>query len=804
MTSTADELTFRLDAARPVAPQEAAVAVTALSGSNPSEPLERHTSDATPESVENRWLWKTYLAVGLVAVAGYSFTSGGLLHDAAYVALGMSAVLAILVGIRLNQPTRRLPWLVMAAGQFMWVFGDAIDSWYQDVEHVSPYPSMADAFYLAAYPVLGWALIMLIRRRRSARDIAGLLDSAIVTVGLGVLSWVILAYPTVVESRQSIAASAVGLAYPVADILLVGLLVRLVTTPGGRTPSFRFLLAAVSLLVLGDSASDLVNLVSDGSSTFDFLWLSSYVLWGTAALHPSMRTISSPAPNTTSAFTWRRLTVLTLATLMAPATLAAQLIFSNRVDGWAIVAGSVVLFLLVVGRMNLAMDQIVAANDHRERLQADLAYQASHDSLTQLPNRSHALQLIEGALHRAQRSGAIVALLFVDLDAFKSVNDTFGHSAGDEVLREVARRMQAEVRGGDVVARLGGDEFVVLLEPVDSQPAVIEIAERIVAAVSEPIKIAASVRALTVGASVGVGINLDSGTDPDRLLGEADAASYRAKALGRGRVEVFDDSLRQDLYERANLESAITNGLGNGEFEMVYQPVVDVRNQKLQGFEALMRWNRPGFGQVMPDDFIPLAETSRLICDVDRWALDAALTQLAQWSTDAAELWMAVNISGRHISDPRIVTDVSEALAQSGIDARRLVLELTETIQIDDFRAMSHLHTLREMGVCVSIDDFGTGYNSIMQMQHLPVDSIKIDRSFLASTHHASEQLVLLIVQAAHAFGFTVVAEGVELAEQLSTLDEVGCDSAQGYLIAKPLPAAAAEQFLQFAAAAAN
>jgi diguanylate cyclase (GGDEF)-like protein len=743
-------------------------------------------------------LWRWYLGLGLIAVSAYYALPQGIWQDVAYLALGCSSVLAILVGVAIHQPVRQAPWFFMAGGQLIWVLGDAVDSWNRDVQHSAPFPSLADALYLAAYPVLGWSLVLLIRRRQSGRDIAGLLDSAIVTAGLGVLSWVLLAHPSVVGAEQSVAASVVTIAYPVADILLVGFLVRLVTTPGGRTPAFRFLLGAVALLILGDTASALVNLVSTGTSAFDSLWLTSYVLWGTASLHPSMRAVSDPAPITGRPFSRARLTVLTLATLTAPATLAGQLLFSHHIDGWSIVAGSVVLFLLVVGRMNLAIDQIVASNRQRERLQADLTYQASHDSLTKLPNRSHALDLIEGALHRAQRSGAMVGLLFVDLDGFKLVNDTLGHGAGDEVLREVALRMQREVRGGDVVARLGGDEFVVLLEPVDSQHSVIEIAQRIITTVSEPVTVTATSSQASVGASIGAAFNLDGGIDPDRLLGEADAAAYRAKALGRGRVEVFDESLRVALHERANLEASIVRGLLDGEFVVHYQPVIDVRTGALEGFEALVRWERPGIGLVPPDDFIPVAETSALICDLDRWVLDEALDQLARWTeaTGRHDIWIAVNISGRHVSDPRIVQDVTESLRSSGVAANRLVLELTETSRIDDLRAMGHLQTLRALGVSVSIDDFGTGYNSIMQMQRMPIDGIKIDRSFLASTHAASDRLVVLIVQAAHAFGFTVTAEGVELADQLSTLEEVGCDSAQGFLIAKPLRALEAEQFL--------
>jgi diguanylate cyclase (GGDEF)-like protein len=743
--------------------------------------------------------FRVYLAVGLVAILGYYAVPSGIWQDVAYLALGVSGVCAILAGVRIHRPARRLPWLLMAAGQLTWVVGDALDSWFRDVEKVSTYPSLADAFYLGAYPVLGWALVLLIRRRRSSRDIAGLLDSAIVTAGLGVLSWVLLAHPTVLESEHSIAASAVGLAYPVADILLVGLLVRLVTTPGGRTPAFRLLLAAVGSLVLGDSAADLVSLVSSGTSAFDFLWLCSYVLWGAAALHPSMRTVSEPAPVPVLTFTCRRLIVLTVATLMAPGTLAVQLMLGTPVDGWAIVAGSVVLFLLVVARMNLAIDQIVASTRQREQLQADLAYQATHDSLTHLPNRASVLELIEGALHRAQRSSAIVGVLFVDLDGFKHVNDTFGHKAGDEVLCEVARRMQQQVRGGDVVARLGGDEFVVLLEPIDSQLAVLDIAQRLISVVSDPITANDAGVHVTVGASIGAAVSLDGDTNPDRLVGEADAAAYRAKSLGRGRVEVFDEALRRDLHERADLESAITRGLLDGEFFIEYQPVIDVRTNRLQGFEALVRWNRPGRGVVQPDQFIPVAEASTLICDLDCWVLGEALSQLARWSgiEGNGDFSMSVNVSGRHISDPRIVDDVAGALRRAGVDPRRLILEITETIRIDDVRAIRHMRALQKIGVLISIDDFGTGYNSITQLQQLPVDAIKIDRSFLAGTHAASEQLIVLIVQAAHAFGLVVVAEGVELASQLGMLGDVGCDSAQGYLIARPLSASAAEEWLR-------
>jgi diguanylate cyclase (GGDEF)-like protein len=441
--------------------------------------------------------------------------------------------------------------------------------------------------------------------------------------------------------------------------------------------------------------------------------------------------------------------------------------------------------------MNVFIAQIVTANRIRARLQDNLAYQATHDSLTSLPNRAHALELIEAALHRAQRSGTIIGLLFVDVDNFKVVNDTFGHGAGDEVLRMLARRMQADARAGDMVARLAGDEFVVLLENVDTEASVVEVANRIVASTSAPIIIES--RALTISISVGVAVSADGGIDADRLLADADAAVYRAKSAGRNRVEIFDDALRREMADRVQLEAAIVTGLRDEEFVLYYQPVVRVCDRRVDGYEALIRWERPGYGVLPPGDFIPIAEASPLICDLGAWVLHRATHQLAVWTrnghSDHDQLSVAVNISGRHLSSVRILDDVSSALRSSGIAPGQLILEITETLLIDDPIATRHLSDLRAMGVKISIDDFGTGYTSIAQLQYLPVDSVKIDRSFLNSTHSAAQQLIELMIRAAHAFGLEVIAEGVERREQLDNLALIDCEYAQGFYLARPMPA---------------
>ncbi|MGY1806644.1 putative bifunctional diguanylate cyclase/phosphodiesterase [Blastococcus sp. SYSU D00669] len=457
--------------------------------------------------------------------------------------------------------------------------------------------------------------------------------------------------------------------------------------------------------------------------------------------------------------------------------------------------------------VHASVREIVASVRQREELQFALAHQATHDPLTQLPNRAQALTLVTSALHRARRSGAMTGLLFVDLDGFKAVNDGHGHACGDEVLQEVAVRLRGSVRPGDVVCRLGGDEFVVLVEDVPAERDLLELADRLIAAVSEPYAVAAT--SVRIGASVGVAVSRDGEVDADLLFAEADTAAYRAKDHGRGRAEIFDETLRRQLSDRAELEAAIAAALTNGQMRLHYQPVVDLASDRLMGYEALIRWERPGTGMVPPDEFIPVAESSQLICELDRWVLHEATRQLAEWraagtADGGPEPTIAVNVSGRHLADRRVVADVRDALDASGLPAELLVLEVTETVLVDDPVALAHLAALRGMGVAIALDDFGTGYTSIGQLRHMPVDTLKIDRSFISSTEPGHHDLVALIIRAAHTFGLTVVAEGVEEPAQLAALRAQDCDHAQGYLLHRPMPASDAGALLRQAAGAAS
>jgi len=445
--------------------------------------------------------------------------------------------------------------------------------------------------------------------------------------------------------------------------------------------------------------------------------------------------------------------------------------------------------------VHASITQMIGAIHERERLQASLAHQASHDALTDLPNRAQALVLIRGALHRAQRSGQPLGLLFVDLDHFKQVNDSLGHAAGDEVLRTVSRRMQATVRGGDAVCRLGGDEFVVLVEAARDHHELVELGQRLIADVSAPV--ALGERTARVGASVGITVSDPRGGDcpdttPDRLLQEADAAAYHAKDSGRGVVEVFDEELRRDLNLQAETEDALRQALARDELVLHYQPVLDLTTGETRGVEALVRWNRPGHGLVPPDSFIPLAERTDLICDIGRWTLGRALSQLAAWDAEGgglAGLGVAVNVSGRQLAARQLLEDVAEALADAAVAPARLTLEITETVLVDQPTALAQMVALRGLGVRIAIDDFGTGYTSIGQLPRLPVDVLKIDRSFVSSPGEGHAELVRLVISAAHSFDIDVVAEGVEEDGQLQSLIAASCDRGQGFLFARPVAA---------------
>ena len=427
----------------------------------------------------------------------------------------------------------------------------------------------------------------------------------------------------------------------------------------------------------------------------------------------------------------------------------------------------------------------------RHQLQERLAYEATHDTLTDLINRAAAIASLEQALARARRHADTTAVLYIDLDNFKQANDLHGHQTGDHILRQIGQRLSATARAGDIVGRIGGDEFVVIAERVDGPEEAEAIAARLIVVLSEPIQWR-DVR-LRAGASVGIALAHGEDAAPLELLARADIALYQAKQRGGQLFELYDESLQQRLAERDQIETDLREdlGQGGGGLIMYYQPLVETSGT-LSGVEALVRWMTPGHGLVAPDAFIPVAEASDLIIDLDRWVLATVARQVATWSPDPdlAGIMVSVNISGRHLLSQRLPAYLADVLTATGIDPHQLTIEITETVLLDDLAMVaSQLDELRRLGVQIAIDDFGTGYTSLAHLHCLPVDTIKIDRGFIAGMGDPKDaSLVRMIMELAHQLGLNTVSEGVETSEQLQSLQALGADHIQGFLIARPMP----------------
>jgi diguanylate cyclase (GGDEF)-like protein/PAS domain S-box-containing protein len=425
----------------------------------------------------------------------------------------------------------------------------------------------------------------------------------------------------------------------------------------------------------------------------------------------------------------------------------------------------------------------------RKEAEDRLFHAAYHDALTGLPNRILFMERLQHALRRQQR-GSRFAVLFLDLNRFKIVNDSLGHPVGDQLLQTVAQRLQTCVRSEDSVARFGGDEFALLLEQIEDAADAVHVAERVRAALSEPMLLGE--HEVFTGVSIGIALSSQAYDQPEEVLRNADMAMYRAKASGMSRYEIFDQAMHSDALERLRLETDLQRAVDREEFYLLYQPIVSLDTGRLLGFEALVRWNHPERGPVLPDGFMPIAEELGLIVPIGRQILTMACAQCAAWRArfpGAASLGMSVNLSPRQIQGSAIVQDIRQTLESSGLPAANLKLEITEGAIIEDREAAGQmLSALKELGVAVLLDDFGTGYSSLGYLHSLPIDALKIDRSFVMRLEESenSQHLVRTILNVAHSLGMSVVAEGVESEAQAVLLAGLGCEAAQGYFFSAP------------------
>lgn len=432
----------------------------------------------------------------------------------------------------------------------------------------------------------------------------------------------------------------------------------------------------------------------------------------------------------------------------------------------------------------------------QRNMEAQLRYQATHDALTGLPNRLYFLDTLAQALIRTERAATYCAVLFLDIDRFKMVNDSLGHAIGDQLLLTVTERLGAALRDGDTLARFGGDEFAVLLEGVADIHEALQTADRIHDALEAPVPVDDHVFFATT--SIGLALGSGVANTPEDLLRFADVAMYRAKDAGRACTEVFSASMSARALEQLGLERDLRKALEQQELRLYYQPKVDLSNGRITGLEALVRWQHPERGLISPGSFIPLAEETGLIVQIGRWTLTEACRQLREWQDRYPRVTVplvAVNLSARQFKHPDLALDIATALADAQLPARALLLEITETVAMAKTEETSAtLRTLKEIGVGLAIDDFGTGYSSLAYLQRLPVETLKIDRSFFGDDP-SNGAIVRAVTTLAHGLGLEVTAEGLETAAHVALAREAGCDRGQGYYFTHPLPAKAIERF---------
>jgi diguanylate cyclase (GGDEF)-like protein len=434
----------------------------------------------------------------------------------------------------------------------------------------------------------------------------------------------------------------------------------------------------------------------------------------------------------------------------------------------------------------------------RKHSEVQLAQEALHDPLTSLPNRALFLDRLGVALDRSRRTSSSIAVLFMDVDNFKTVNDSLGHAAGDRLLIGLANRLGAMLRPMDTVARFGGDEFTFLFEDLASEREVVLIAERISRAATVPIRLEDRETSITV--SIGIAIVADPTIPPESVIREADAAMYRAKELGRSRYELFDEASRHRATERLELETALRHAVERSELRVHYQPKVSLDDEpRLVGFEALVRWEHPERGLILPGEFIPLAEETGLVLPIGEYVFAEALRQVGRWRIAKPNITVSVNLSFRQLEDTGLVSMLTGAIGTSHAEPASLCIEITEgAVNHNPELAARMLAALKGIGVTIAIDDFGTGYSSLAKLKRLPIDTLKIHESFvshLGSDPHEAP-VVGAVVELAHALGLSVVAEGVETDAQRDQLRELGCDGAQGYLFGAAVPEHEAEAML--------
>ncbi|MGA3353637.1 MAG: EAL domain-containing protein [Acidimicrobiales bacterium] len=719
----------------------------------------------------------------------------------------LAAVSCFLFGRRAGSELR-LAWMWIGSFASIWAIGEAITTGYNFARNGAiPFPSLADAGFLVALPLAAIGVLLFPLAPRVGLSRARMpLDGMIVAGSLLIVSWT-TALGTVYHSGSgSVFSQAVGLAYPITDVIVATVGISVLAQGRNRQRlALAFVVAGLLCLTVTDSSlAYLVHTSFRYDTLVDAGRVAGWLLIALAPIWP-MERATNQSEDVKGPSAWQvALPYVFLAVAITAA--AVKDVGSHRLGPFVLIAGLCVIAALLARQVltmveNLRLtDQMQYAVSTLRANQVELVHFALHDSLTGLPNRVLFADRIEHALSRRASPTRRVAVMLCDLDSFKDVNDTLGHSSGDEVLIAAAERLSSCVRPADTVARIGGDEFAILLDDASGVDEVASVAARVCSAMRTPFTIAG--RDFIVKASVGVAMADQQDTVSEKLLQDADVALYAVKDAGGDDYTFFEPRLGKAYVDRLGLQAELSVALDKGELFLEYQPVVELSSSRTVGVEALLRWRHPRRGVLQPLDFLAIAESSGTVVQIGTWAMGEALQQLRGWKQRvpaAAELWVAVNVSARQLASGDLVGAVSKVIAASGLAPESLHIELTESAVIDLVEwSLLVLGDLKSVGVLLEIDDFGTGYSSLAYLKQLPIDGVKIDRAFVdgLGTDRRDAVIVEAIVSLAHALHLKVGAEGVESDRQVEWLGTLGCDYAQGFHWSPPLPASDLERWL--------
>jgi diguanylate cyclase (GGDEF)-like protein len=751
------------------------------------------------------------------------------------------ATLALgLAAWQLRRVSRRLAlaWAVLALAQLAFTLGDVFWAVLELIYHTTPYPSIADGPYLLFYPLFFLGIVLLpLERKKTVEWVKHSLDISIVMIVAALLYWVFLIDPLLVAKADvSFNEMFLSVAYPVGDLMLIFAVLVILYYHARRMIQGPIWLIGLALgvMVVTDSFYTYQSLLGSyaAGGLLDLGWIGFFVLITAAGVYQALTCTQVPRvaalpdrsgrSGASGVLLSNVLTYLPYAWVGAAYLVMMQVLENPelRDDITALLVGVGLILALLLTRQVITInenDSLVTALgktleqvkqqaveldqsnvslreeiSERTRIEDKLSYDALHDGLTGLSNRVMFMSRLEHALDLARRGPEKQsAILFLDLDNFKAINDGLGHTAGDTVLVEVAPRLLKCVRSCDTVARFGGDEFAILLENTAELESVFSVARRLMDELARPFLLKGIEVSLTC--SIGVIQTIGEYEQCEEIMRDVDIAMYQAKKKGKACCEIFQLNMRESAFTRLTIENDLRRGILAGEFELYYQPIYTMLQARIVGVEALARWNHPQRGLLLPAEFIEVAEKTGLIHQLGEWVLEKACTQLQRWRQEnpqLGELLMYVNISGKQISREDFQGLVSGVIARTGVDPHKLRLEITENAFIENQAVLKDLLVaLREVGIAFVIDDFGTGYSSLAYLKHMPVTTIKIDRSFVKDIPEDAKdfEIIKAIVSMAQGLGINTVAEGIETAAQLGKIKDLDCTFGQGFHLSRPM-----------------